>query len=206
VSLTTYTELKASIADWLLRDDLTAVIPDFITLAEAQINRQVRDHRMVKRSDASLATAYTTFPSDWQETIRFQLSTSPIVVLEFLTPNQASDAVSRFSSTGKPVYFSTIGESVELIPSPDSTYTTELTYYGKIPALSATNASNWLLIDAPDIYLYGALLQAAPYLNEDQRIGTWQSLYSKGVEEMKIMDQRARIGSSSIRMRPSAMA
>ena len=98
MSITTYSELKSNIADWLLRDDLTSVIPTFISLAESQINRDIRDHRMVKRATAEVDTKYFLKPSDWLETIRFQLNTTPIATLLFVTPDQASEEQVRFTA------------------------------------------------------------------------------------------------------------
>jgi hypothetical protein len=206
VSITTYSELKSNVADWLLRDDLTSVIPTFISLAESQINRDVRDHRMVKRATAEVDTKYFLKPSDWLETIRFQLNTTPITTLLFVTPDQASEEQINFTASGKPKYFTNVGTQIEVVPTPDAVYTGELMYYAKVPALSDSTTENWLLSSAPDIYLYGTLMQAAPYLNDDGRIAVWQGLYRQGVETLKLQDERSRIGSSSLRMRPRAIA
>ena len=206
MSITTYSELKSNIADWLLRDDLTSVIPTFISLAESQINRDIRDHRMVKRATAEVDTKYFLKPSDWLETIRFQLNTTPIATLLFVTPDQASEEQIKFTASGKPKYFTNVGTQIEVVPTPDAVYTGELMYYAKVPALSDSTTENWLLSSAPDIYLYGTLMQAAPYLNDDGRIAVWQGLYRQGVETLKLQDERSRIGSSSLRRRPRAMA
>jgi len=206
MSITSYSTLKSSIADWLLRDDLTSVIPTFISLSEAQINRDIRDHRMVKRATADVDTKYFLKPSDWLETIRFQLNTSPIATLLFVTPDQASEEQVNYTASGKPKFFTNVGTQIEVVPTPDAIYAGELMYYSKVPALSDSNTDNWLLLAAPDIYLYGSLLQAAPYLNDDTRIPVWQGLYRQGVEALKIQDERSRVGSSSLRMRPRAIA
>jgi hypothetical protein len=206
MSITSYSTLKSSIADWLLRDDLTSVIPTFISLSEAQINRDIRDHRMVKRATADVDTKYFLKPSDWIETIRFQLNTSPIANLLFVTPDQASEEQINYTASGKPKFFTNVGTQIEVVPTPDAIYAGELMYYSKVPALSDSNTDNWLLLAAPDIYLYGSLLQAAPYLNDDTRIPVWQGLYRQGVEALKIQDERSRVGSSSLRMRPRAIA
>tara|TARA_R100000951_G_C2574444_1_gene159876 strand:+ start:33 stop:653 length:621 start_codon:yes stop_codon:yes gene_type:complete len=206
MSITSYSTLKSSIADWLLRDDLTSVVPTFISLSEAQINRDIRDHRMVKRATADVDTKYFLKPSDWIETIRFQLNTSPIANLLFVTPDQASEEQINYTASGKPKFFTNVGTQIEVVPTPDAIYAGELMYYSKVPALSDSNTDNWLLLAAPDIYLYGSLLQAAPYLNDDTRIPVWQGLYRQGVEALKIQDERSRVGSSSLRMRPRAIA
>lgn len=206
MSISTYSELKSAIADWLLRDDLTAVIPTFIALAEAQLNREIRDHRMVKRSTAEIDTEYTQVPPDWLESIRFELNTTPITPLVFVSPDQASEERVRHNLTGKPRFFTVIGQEYQVIPAPDGVYEGELTYYGAITPLSDAAPANWLLTAAPDIYLYAALMQAAPYLDDDARIGTWATLYGQASEALRTQSERARYGASSLRIRAKALA
>lgn len=207
MAISTYSELQSAIADWLLRTDLTSVIPSFIDLAEAKFNRRIRDYRMVAQADATATDGYLSVPTDWLENIRFQLNTSPITTLEYVTPDQAAEEL-RLSGSGnaRPRFFSMIGSNFQLVPTPDTSYTAELTYYAKIPALSDSNTSNWLLTTAPDLYLYGTLMEAAPYLDDDQRIQTWGSLYEQGMNALQIESDRAKVGSSSIRMRARPMA
>lgn len=207
MAITTYSELQSAIADWLLRDDLTSVIPSFIDLAEAKFNRRIRDYRMVKRATATVDTGYFVVPTDWLENIRFQLNTTPITTLEYVTPDQAAEEKVIFSSTGRPKFFTMIGSQFQVVPAPDSnTYTGELTYYSSIPALTDETTSNWLLAAAPDVYLYGALMEAAPYLGEDNRTQVWGMMLEQALNAIQIESDRARIGSSSIRMRAKPMA
>jgi len=206
MAITTYSELQAAIADWLLRDDLTAVIPSFVDLAEAKFNRRIRDYRMVKRATADVSEGYFAVPGSWLQNIRMQLNTTPITTLEFVTADQIAEEQVVFSGAGRPKFFSMVAGEFQVIPSPDTTYEAELTYYSKIPALSDSNTSNWLLSAAPDIYLYGALMEAAPYLDDDARVQTWGGLLEQSLEAIKIENDRSRIGSSSIRMRAKPMA
>ena len=206
MSITTYTELKAAIADLFLRTDLTSVIPTFISLAEAQFQREIRDYRMMKRATAEIDSGYSAIPADWLQNIRFQLNTSPITTLEYVTPDQAAEELAWHSSSRRPLFFTMVGEEFQVVPAPDGTYEGELTYYSKIPALSASVASNWLLDDAPDIYLYGASVHTARYLKDDEAEASMQRLYRQALEALSVQSDRASIGSSSIRMRPRAMA
>ena len=206
MAISTYSELQSAVADWLLRTDLTSVIPSFIDLAEAKFNRRIRDYRMVTRTSITVDAQYEDVPTDWLENVRFQLETSPITTLEYVTPDQASEEERLHSSNGRPLFFTMIGEQFQIIPSPDTTYSATLTYYAKIPALSDSNTTNWLLTTAPDLYLYGTLMEAAPYLDDDQRIQTWGSLYEQGMNALQIESDRAKVGSSSIRMRAKPMA
>lgn len=201
MAITTYSELKTAIADWLNRDDLTSTIPNFIALAEAQMNRTIRHRKMVTRSTATLDTPYFAVPSDWMENIRFLLNTNPVTPLLYVTPEQMIEDQQVYSSSGQPLFFTMIGQQFEVLPTPDSSYSAELLYYAKIPSLSDAAPTNWLLTESPDIYLYAALVQSAPYLKEDERVQVWASLYQKLHDDMMLADERARIGSSKLKPR-----
>lgn len=204
MALTTYTELKASLADWLNRSDLTAAIPDFISLAESQIERQLRTRQMIVRATASFAAAqeYGTVPNDFLEVKSIKLNTNPITPLQFQTID-AMDSLSNttYLSSGKPLYFSIVGEQIRLLPIPDGAYTAELVYYAKLTKLSSSVATNFLLTQAPDVYLYGALLQAAPYLQFDERIPVWSSLYQVGLDQLQIADDRGSTSGGALMAR-----
>ena len=198
MAITTYTELKAAIGDWLNRDDLASVVPNFITLAEAQFNRQFRSPDMVTRATVTIDAEYEDRPSDWLETIRYQVTTNPITVLEFVTPEEAIIQKTKFSASGTPLFFSTVGTQFQHVPAPDTSFTGELLYYGKVPALSDSNETNWLLDSNPDLYLYGALVQSAPYLKEDERTQVWAALYDRLAEDFRVSNERAKTGSSRL--------
>jgi len=199
MALDTFSGLKTTIADYLNRDDLTSVIPSFITLAEAKFNRKLRVRQMVKRATATLDTAFFAFPSDFLQAKEFQLNTNPITYLEFVTEKQGDlmrqDAI---IAAGKPKYYNIVGTQIEVIATPDTGYVGELTYYGKITALSDSNTSNWLLAYAPDLYLYGALLEATPYLKDDERLAVWSTLYTNSIGDIEVADQRASVSSTPI--------
>lgn len=201
MAITTYAELKTAVGDWLNRSDLDSVIPNFISLAEAQFNRSIRHRKMVTRADATLDTPYFAVPNDWLQTIRFQLNTNPATPLLFVTPEQALEESMVYSAGQQPLFYTTIGQQFQVVPTPDTSYEAELLYYAKIPALSDSATTNWLLTESPDIYLYGALIQSAPYLKEDDRINVWAGLYQRLIDDMMLADERARIGSSKLKTR-----
>ena len=191
MALTTYTELKTSIGDWLNRSDLTNAIPDFISLAEAQVERTLRTRQMIVRANASFDAQYGAVPADFLETKSLKLtSTNPQTPLQFLSIDALDNEAANYTASAKPKFFGVVGGQFRLVPTPDSNYTTELTYYAKLTKLSSTVASNWLLASSPDIYLYGALLQAAPYLQDDARIQVWSSLYDRAMSELQTADDR----------------
>jgi hypothetical protein len=191
MALSTYTELKTSIGDWLNRSDLTSVIPDFISLAEAQVERTLRTRQMIVRANASFDAQYGAVPADFLETKSLKLtSTNPQTPLEFLSIDALDNKATEYTGSGKPRFFGVVGGQFRIVPTPDATYTTELTYYAKLTKLSSSVASNWLLTANPDIYLYGALLQAAPYLQDDARIQTWATLYERALNDSQTADDR----------------
>jgi hypothetical protein len=192
MALTTYTELKTSIGDWLNRSDLTSVIPDFISLAEAQIERTLRTRQMIIRANASFDAQYGAVPADFLEVKSLKLtSTNPITPMTYLSIDALDNEIAKYTASGRPKFFGVVGDQFRIVPTPDANYTTELIYYAKLTKLSSSVASNWLLTANPDIYLYGALLQAAPYLQDDARIQTWATLYERALNDAQTADDRA---------------
>ncbi len=196
MALDSYSGLLASIADTLNRTDLTTVIPDFVTLAEAQLNRRLRTRRMVGRSTASLTGQYIALPDDFGGPRSMILSgTSPKALLTYVEPSVALKLQQdTYLSSGQPQVYSVVGEEFEFLPTPDGTYALELTYWKRIDALSVSNTSNWVLEDHPDAYLYGSLLQSAPYLMEDERLTSWGVLFSSILDDINREDSAQDYG------------
>lgn len=92
--------------------------------------------------------------------------------LKFATQSQIDDLRNIHLSPGTPIWFALFGNEMELFPIPDFAYQIEMVYRSYIPSLNS-NTTNWLLALAPDAYLYGTLMEAAPYLHEDDRIQVW---------------------------------
>lgn len=202
MAITTYSELKTSIADFLNRDDLTTVIPDFISLAEAQMEREVRSYKMQKRSEAEIDTQYSSLPTDFLEPIRFHLNDTYKTRLELTSLDDMLELRNNTANaTGKPRYYCLVGDSIEVYPTPDGDYDAELLYYRTLDKLSDGNTSNWLLESHPDAYLYGALMQSAPYLKEDNRVQVWSVLYSGAVSSINLQSKKVLAGGSGLRKR-----
>ena len=206
MALTSYSELRSSIADWLNRGDLTAVIPDFISLAEAQMERKLPTQKMVKRANATIDTPFSAIPADLLSVKSLVLtSTAPVQPLVFLTEDELDAKKYVYRTTGKPLYFALVGNQIEVLPAPDTGYTAEVTYVATLPKLSDSNTSNWVLARHPDVYLYGSLLQAAPYLRDDERVGLWSSQYQAAMEDMLVQNERAAFsqGRTAMAVKPT---
>jgi hypothetical protein len=201
MTISNYGDLKTAIADTLNRDDLTSVIPSFVSLAQAQFNRKIRSHRQITRGSLTIDAQFEALPADWLETIRITMDANPIRVLTQIS----MDDLTRYrtaidNTTDAPVYFAHNGTDIELFPTPSTSYTGEITYYAKVTALSADGDTNWLLTNHPDVYLYGSLVHTAPYLKDDARIALWSGLLAQGMSEIEDETAAARFG-SPLRMR-----
>ena len=206
MALSTYTELKDAVADWLDRSDLTARIPDFIALAEARISRDLRIRPMEVRSIMYTTSGqkYFNLPGGYIQMRNIQLNTNPTTPLEYITPEML-DRLYGSNTTGKPRAYTLIGDEIQLSPVPDSAYELEMAFYEKFTALgdgtSGTVTSNYLTKNAPDVLLYGALMEAEPFIKNDERVSVWLNGYSNAVDKLQKADQRDRHSGSAMRIR-----
>ena len=201
MSITTYDELKSTIADFLNRDDLTTVIPTFISLAEADMNRKVRHWRMEDRAVAVADARYIALPANFIEAQRIMLTSPAVQRLEMITQSDLMDRRSVDDTAKKPAYYSIVDGAFELYPQPDQSYDLEIVYYERLDSLSASITTNWMLEYSPDAYLYGSLLHAAPYLAEDGRVQVWASLYKNAIDGINLEDDKAKASGAGHRMR-----
>ena len=183
MAITDYASLKTALATWLHRSDLTAMIPDFIALAEAKMTCDLDSRSMETRVNLTTVpgNAFLALPADMVEMRRLVLETEPACVLKYASPDQI-DADYPLSSSSRPAVFAVIGGDIQLAPIPDSAYTLELTYQQRIPSLSDANPTNWLLTKWPNAYLYCALCAAQPFIANDERLVTFQALYKEAVK------------------------
>lgn len=194
--LSNYSDLQTTITAYLENDDVTGRVVDFITLAEARFNRELRIREMHKLAEIDIDTEEVALPADFLEIIAWRFTfASPDVTAQYLPPDRFFSSVAH-SITGPPKIYTILGSSAWFAPNPGSiapgTYGTSLEYLAKIPPLTTTNTSNFLLAKAPDLYLYGALLEAQPFVMDDERAGIWQGLYDRALTSLRAADTRAR--------------
>ena len=77
----------------------------------------------------------------------------------------------------------------------------EMLFYGKVPSLGSTRPTNWILLNAPDIYLYGSLLEAEAFLQNDPRIQLWKQGFDQAVADLQLQDEKDRHSASSLMIR-----
>mgnify|MGYP003146766278 FL=1 len=195
----TYAELKAEIAAFLNRSDLTSELDFFIDQTEAELNRRVRTADMVKRATADCDGQYLTVPTDWLEAINIEITSNNFAPL-FQLSLESLDVYRKSinDSSGQPIYYAMVDDTIEVCPTPDTSRTLQLTYYSKVPALSDSQTTNFVSTNHPDIYLYGCLKNASIYLMEDERAAGFQALFDKGLEEIRMADEKAAFAKGSL--------
>jgi len=195
----TYLQLKNMIADTLNRQDLTSVIPSFITLAEADIARKVKHWKQEKRVTLSLDESHETVPSDWIETINMYLEDgSPVL---FTPIAEISRQKLRHPANGKPSMYTINAGEFEFYPVPNQAYNLTMVYRARTPELSVDGDTNWILNDYPDVYLYSALLHTAPYLKDDERVTLWAGLKESAIMSLNQESQAGKYSGTPLKMR-----
>ena len=202
MAITSYTTLISAAKTYLNRSDISDdQIKEFISLAEASFNRVLRTRNQIKRSTSDVSTQFVTLPTDLLELYNIQLNSDPIVRLEQVSLSALDTLKSQSTTTGKPRYFAITGSDLEFYPSPDTTYEIEVIYFSTITPLATDAETNFLITNHPDIYCFGTLVQAEPWLMNDERIGVWGAFLGKAIEELRVSDERSQTESGTIVMR-----
>jgi len=194
-----YDSLVEDIQQYLERtDDATiAQIPRFIMLAEQVIASQIKflGNLTVNTSNMVAATATIDKPARWHKTISMNVTVDgkrqPVFVrkYEYLREYAPDPSVQ-----GTPKFYADYDYTHWLVaPTPDTAYDYEVLYYERVQPLDSTNQTNWFTIYAPQAMLYGSLLQAMPFLKNDERIAMWQQQYDLIINTLKAEDVQ-RIG------------
>jgi hypothetical protein len=190
MAFTNYSALKTTVANYLGRTDLTSQIPDFITLAETRLVRELRTRQMLKSATSPMTSgdAKIALPTDFLEVRDLYIQGNPRMPVTYLSPS-AFTRDARADESGKPFYYTVLAQEFVFAPVPDGTRTLEILYYAKPTVLSDSNASNVFLANYPDALLYGALAEAEPYLINDARLQTWISLYDRAINNINESDE-----------------
>jgi len=217
MSITTYAELRAAIADWLARPGdatIAGIAPDLIRLAEARINHgaahppfvsaPLRAPQMETRVVLPLDGDDAALPADCLEIRALTLQGASPRALAYVTPQHFA-SLPR-GGAGMPRFFTTVGDTLRVAPAAAAGLTAELLYVAAVPALSDANPTNWLLAASPGIYLYGALLEAQPYIGNDDRVAQWAAMFGAALDALQATARRARAGTAPLIMRPAGEA
>lgn len=193
----TYSSLQTEIIRWAWRDagdtDFANSVPGFVALAHNRINRQLRVREMEARATPTLAAGVATLPSDYLEYRKVSFGGLPLSACE---PAWGEEQYG--SEVGTPAFFSITGNSIRVWPQGNGTLT--LDYFQAIPSLGVSTPTNWLLTAHPELYLYGALIEAATFMMDDGRLTTWGNLYDQAMQAVMKDGERAKYANIAARV------
>ena len=197
MALDTYEGLKTSIANWADRDDLTGFIPDFISLTEARFNRTLRLRSMEQSQFATTVGGQSNYalPLNYLQMREFRLNTNPTTSLRYVSPEIYE---SWNLGSGIPTFYTIIANEIRIGPVPAGEYEMEMLFWRKFPSLSDITNTNWMLQNAPDVYLYGALLELEPFVQNDARLVVWAKGYENAIENIQFADDKDRHSGSAL--------
>ena len=197
MAFSTYDELKTSVANWADRDDLTGFIPDFIALAEARFNRELRLRSMEQKEIANTIGGQSNYalPTNYLQMREFRLNANPTISLTYVSP-EIFEAWNLGS--GQPKFYTIIANEIRIGPTPAGVYEMEMLFWRRFPNLSSSTATNWMLTNAPDVYLYGSLMELEPFIQNDARLGVWAAGYSRAIETIQLQDDKDRHSGSAL--------
>lgn len=210
MSIATYSELQTAVANWLNDSTLTSRIPEFIDIAEGMLNRKLRLLQQEVEATVSYDPADNSriidLPSNMIELfdVRIKKSTdsdTKYEPLRYIAPDKIWQKYA--DQAGSPEWY-TVRSGIEFERLPDIVYTLRLHYLKKWDI--ATDSANWLLTNYPDIYLYCTLLQAEPFLGNDERIMTWKEMLRDAIKDANDTDQLNRDDEQLSTLEVSAMS
>lgn len=191
MSITNYGELKTAVANWLERSDLTSRIPEFIALAEDRIALDLRVRAMETSADLTINAQTASLPTGFLGVRKLYLDTDPQRI-DYFPPEQFwRRPASR--ETGLPRVYTIEGDNFVFAPYPSSgSYTGKLFYWKRFTDLSDDADTNWLFSNARGLLLYGSLLEAVTYLEDDEAAVRWSRLYNDTLDRVQRSDKRDR--------------
>lgn len=198
----TFSELKTSIANWLDDSTLTDHIPDFITLAEARFNRELRTPDMETSTTLTVTGETVALPNDFLAMRQIVRSDDPDVPLDYFAPQQLKK-VRASATSGSPTAYTVIDDT--LMFAPVGSCSVDLYYYARITALSDSATSNWILSKHPDLYLSASLAAAELFGWNDARAASMVSLADSIIESINKAADKQRVGTAPLITRPLAV-
>lgn len=207
MALATYGDLQTTLGTWLNRTDLATTAPDLITLAEARLKRDHRIRKLVTQTIMPAADDYALPPAFIELVALYYDTGNYYGPLKIVHPDQLGELRGVHGETGTPVAAAVMAEEgapkLRFAPVPTDAVTMKMEYVAALDPLNdSDNTSNALLQNHPDIYLFASLVEAEPFLMEDERIPVWEGKLQNALNEYYRHIQRQEMGGHMI-ARPS---
>ena len=129
----------------------------------------------------------------------FQVNSNPLTTLSYVTP-EIYDRLWGGSTSGTPNFNTILANEASFGPIPATVMEVEMLFYKKFENLSGSVATNWLITNAPDIYLYGSMLEAEPFIMNDERVPLWAQALQQGISDLQEQDNKDRHSGSALRV------
>lgn len=183
--ITNYSELKAAVADFIHRTDLTTNIPVFIQLAESKIANAIKGRQLETTITSTLTAGVATLalPGDYDQMKSVIILSNPQSPCEPMS----SDRINQYNAlgtSGVPQFYSIEGNNIMFSLPPDAAYSVKINYYADLVQLSDTITTNWVLSKFPYLYLYGSLIEASIYTNDPDQVQFYQQKYDEGINDV----------------------
>lgn len=196
MTISTYSDLVTAITnDWPARSDISANADQFIGLAEAVLNSKLRMRQMETTATLTPVSNLCTLPTDYLEYKRVVEVASIRRPLDYITED-AADRLYPDHAAGLACNFTILG--TQLMAFPLSSNDIELTYYQKIPGLSGSNTTNWLLTAHPNAYLHACLLYVGEYIRDADRVSTESQFLQSYIDLMNAVETRGKFGNAGV--------
>jgi len=189
VAITNYSELQAAIGNWLDHTLFTARVPDFIALFEATANRRLRVRQQEATAVLTPSAGAAALPADYLAWRRLTWTGLTRVELEYVHPSYLQAAYPA-SPADVPRVFTIEGATLKIRPVDNAAL--ELDYFQRIAALSDAAPANWLLSAHPDLYLFGALVEAEMFGVNDERSPLWKGRRDEIFDEIEKLSNKTR--------------
>lgn len=196
MAISTYSQLKDAVANWANRSDLTDRIPEFIALAEARINRKLRLRTMESNQTltGSVGSREIALPTDYLEPLVLWLEADTGREQLRFVP---ADLLLTSPTDGQPEYWTIDGSNIAFERECDQAYSFTFRMLQSF-ALSDASPTNWLLTNCPDVYLFGARAEVAPYLQDREDVGVWEPRFLQAMEDVNTQQSRGRSGLATL--------
>lgn len=181
-----YGTLKTLVTSYLHRTDLETLIPTFIEMAQARINRDVLVPEFVSLATVAVVSGdrFVALPSDIKSLVNIQVSTASGRKAILPLSSLQMDTMYADVESGSPCNYSIYGNQIELQPTPDGDYTLEVLYNYRPELFSADEDTNDLMDRCPNIYVYATMLEAEPFRHGEERSQMWQQYYEAEVNKL----------------------
>lgn len=197
-SVMTYDSLVENVQSYLERTDTATLdkIPLFIMLAEQTIAAQIKflGNLTVQASTMTTSANVIDKPARWHKTVSMNITVAgkrqPVLLRKY---EYLREYWPNPTTTGVPKFYCDYDYTHWMVaPTPSADYVFEVLYYERLQPLDSSNQTNWFTVYAPQALLYGTLLQAMPFLKNDERVQLWQALYQQSMDVL-VAEDRLRV-------------